>query len=285
MPAQQDWVRDLHRSSNRSTRGRRSIYSPHRRRVMALIQPHLSLSRDIVILGAGNSNDIDLPLLLGSCASVELVDLDSEALEAGVHEWGCRRHPALTLRGDVDVTGGLEDSHAPGRHPLSAAALTRTFSQEVVLDLDQRDVVLSTGLLSQVLLTALELVDEGDPDVGSLIHALISGHISSVVRLVRPGGWGIITIELVSSETLREIASPIRSQLNLQSLASRAIFARNHFRGLDPQSVLDCVRSLTAISGRLEAMRLIEPWLWQMTPTRSYLVYALEFRVRAATTG
>lgn len=57
----------------------------------------------LLVMGAGNCNDLELSKLVKHFASVTLVDIDKQALEKGVRQ--LRSDKKLVLKGDVDVTG------------------------------------------------------------------------------------------------------------------------------------------------------------------------------------
>jgi len=81
-------------------------YAAHRRRVTELILGHRTgrPSDGLVVLGAGNCNDLELEQLLDGFAAVHLVDIDAEALMGAAKRQRIPASACLGLHGDVDVT-------------------------------------------------------------------------------------------------------------------------------------------------------------------------------------
>jgi len=103
---------------NRRTRANTNLFEPHRQRVTGAI---VAASRDpagrLCVLGAGNANDLDLPVLARAFEQIHLVDLDPEALQQAIE-----RHreldPVLRLHSGVDLSGiatQLDDLDHPPR--------------------------------------------------------------------------------------------------------------------------------------------------------------------------
>jgi len=70
---------------NAITRDNWTAYANHRRTVTG----HLAVGRApgcdrLCVLGAGNANDLELPILAVMCREVHLVDLDADALALGI---------------------------------------------------------------------------------------------------------------------------------------------------------------------------------------------------------
>lgn len=110
--------------SNERTAGLWDAFAPHRSRVTAIfeeqhrrvftesdIHPPWAPHGTLCILGAGNSNDVNLRRLLRRFRTVELVDLDGAALERGVARQldTSEREERVRLHGGVDLFGGDED--------------------------------------------------------------------------------------------------------------------------------------------------------------------------------
>src|SRR4051794_13265654 len=95
---------------NASTREAWEVSAGHRAQVTQLLREaarDLPAPRRLCVLGAGNCNDLALGMLLDSYDEVHLVDLDADALAAGVNRQGPSARQRLKLHGRMDVTGCL----------------------------------------------------------------------------------------------------------------------------------------------------------------------------------
>ncbi|MBT4865894.1 MAG: hypothetical protein HON53_12380, partial [Planctomycetaceae bacterium] len=79
-------VKDEHLQRNLSTRDCWDGYAHHRSVVTELlVRSSRSDDGALCVLGAGNSNDLDLQKLLHTFSEIHLVDLDDEAISEGVN--------------------------------------------------------------------------------------------------------------------------------------------------------------------------------------------------------
>lgn len=134
--------------SNRQTALAWDLYAPHRARVTSLLELQhrrvfhpagvspLQHVRDhplphgrLCLLGAGNTNDVDLRRLLRRFEVIELVDIDGEALARGttgqLPEAARRR---IVMHGGIDLLGLDEDST-----DVSASGVLRGMDGEQVV--------------------------------------------------------------------------------------------------------------------------------------------------------
>lgn len=151
-----------HLESNRQSRDAWDRYAPHRARVTALVLAHLAPGDRLGVLGAGNVNDLDLAEVLTVAAHVDLVDIDSPAMAAGV------------LRQDLDGDPRVSRHE----HDLAGAPAPGDF-----------DVVLSAGMLTQLL-------HPGAPVEDTL--ALRDRHLGDLTRL---GRRAVLVTDTVSTST------------------------------------------------------------------------------------
>lgn len=237
---------------NRATAGEWASYAPHRRRIASLlIEPARGGGR-LCVLGAGNCNDLDLWGLAGVFDEIHLVDLDGEALAAAL-----RRQRVISRRvivhGGVDVAGGTD--WAEGVAPF--------------------DTVLSAGLLTQLIASAVEGVPEEEESI-EVGLAVRTAHLRLLVRLVRPGGCGGLVTELVSSDTFPELDGLPADRLG--SAARQLIAERNFFTGTNPVVLTRALRDDPSVAW----VRATGPWRWRIGAHRSYLAYGLIFGAAAA---
>lgn len=213
----------------------------------------------LAVLGAGNCNDLDLPRLLAAYREVTLIDVDRESLVDGVRRQGVAPGTALHLRAPVDVSSGK------------------------VSGIANVDVVASTCLLTQLIHTLVERHGPTHPRCLELVQRERSVHLRLLSQLVRPGGWVVFVSDLVSSDTVPNLLGLPQAELPraMQTLVAH----RNFFTGANPYALVEALRTNPELSASPDPVNLRDPWLWSLTSTRGYLVYALCYRVnRSATT-
>jgi hypothetical protein len=268
-------------ANNRDSRGRWDTFRAHRGRVTELLCRGSSPGRSrLCVLGAGNCNDLDLAALLAAHREVHLVDLDAGALAHGAAAQGVEASPALVCHGGVDVTGALgrlaawspaapvpdDDLRACADEPVRrvAPALGGPF-----------DVVGSTGLLSQLMLSVVSAAGEGNPRFVEALRAVRAGHLRLLAHLAAPGGHGVLVTDVVSSDTAPGLASV--AEASLAAVLAGLVQAGNFFHGVNPAVLAHLVRADPVLAGQAEAPEMPPPWLWDLGP-RVYAVCALRFR-------
>ena len=100
------WLLALRRR-NQETSGNWDLFGSHRQRVTDLLASVGSQTpgppRRLTVLGAGNSNDVDLTELRAAFTSVCLVDWDADALSEGIARQGLSGDPFVrAVGGDGD---------------------------------------------------------------------------------------------------------------------------------------------------------------------------------------
>jgi hypothetical protein len=269
---------------NRSTSDNWESFAGHRDTLTELILKTTPARGRVCILGAGNCNDIDLARLLESCAEVHLVDLDEEALRRGVERQCVSGQAGLHLHGNVDVTACLDDMTGwSSRTTLTDADVQRcvTAPSEIVTSLLPApfDAVVSACLLSQVIDSVVEALEERHPRFIGAVQAVRLGHLRLLARLIAPAGSGILCTDIVSSDTVPELATVAPGELF--TTLRRLVEAQNFFHGLNP-AVLDSVlRTDPALQAQIAEIGYRAPWLWHQRD-RCYAVLAATMRKRAA---
>jgi hypothetical protein len=240
---------------NRASRDSWQLFAAHRHHVTQLIASaaagHSRASR-LCVLGAGNSNDLDLNCLRQFFTRIELVDWDSAALLQGVTAQG------LSADSAIDVSGG-RDLLLDGESALPEIACA--------------DVVASVCLLSQLL----EQVAEQGQGAGYLarVQAVRKRHLQLLIELTCPGGCSLLVTDLVSSETAPELVSMAES--DVIAFLPKLIAQQNFFTGLNPAVLLDVLQRDPDIRSLIERIEVVPPWLWRFGQ-RVYAVYAIRFR-------
>lgn len=262
-----------HQQYNLETAGEWNQFAAHRARVTALVIASIPAAapsstsasappppgRRLLVLGAGNCNDIDLVALLAKFETIHLVDVDRLALERAVASLDGEQRARIVLRAPVNLARGLtRDSSLPGRDQLPD-------------DEKNFDVVLSACVLSQLVLDIAEAITTGEEALVEAIQGARSHHVRLMLSLLAPKGVGLLVSDMVSSDTVPDLASTPATVATMAKLVGE----RNFFTGMNPfllEAGLN--KEFAADIVRVERE---DPWIWQLSATRSYLVFALRF--------
>jgi hypothetical protein len=270
---------EMHRRFNRNSAGCWDDYAEHRGKVTELLREHAG--GRLVILGAGNMNDLDVASVVGAFDDVHLVDLDTEALERGLGRQVEVVRARLTGHAPVDVTGSLERlkryvKTAPEAGDLDG--LIRAPAAVVPAQLPGPfDCVLSDCLLGQIMHSCRKAMGDS-PHLGVVAQAAAMGHLNLLAQLCRPGGTVLLVTDTVSSETypLEELWGE-QPPLELLTYLEKT---DNTFSGTGPSYVRRLLNR-EPLRPQFEAARLVEPWLWRLGEKVTLLAYALVLRRKA----
>lgn len=241
------------RELNRGSAGRWGDFASHRRRVTELILGHRTgqpASR-LVVLGAGNCNDLELGRLLAGFGTVDLVDIDADALTGAVARQRVAPGARLRLHGGVDLAAAAPDRLGP---------------------LSQADVVVSTTLLTQLIDVAAAA-----GATGPALLTVRDEHLRLITGLLAPRGVGMLVTDVVSSDT----CPPLRGAGadSLGPLLADCLNTGNFFTGANPFAIERRLRTDADLG--LDRVGMTPPWRWDLGE-RTYLVSALAFRKQAA---
>jgi hypothetical protein len=269
---------------NRSTERQWGMYARHRRAIERLIVPDRR-GGSICVLGAGNCNDLDLPWLTDMYADVHLVDLDADALRSGIARQIPSPSPSLHQHAPFDLTAVAPRIAAWSKttpSPEQIDAATRDILSDVNLPWPTCDVALSPCVLTQTINPARDALrnhyEATHPSILSLRSALRSRHLRTIAHSLKPGGRGVLAIDLISSEKFPDLPRIPDDQLD--SAMRRFIDDKRGYRGLDPANVTRAIREDPGISNLITPPQFMHPWLWHLGLRRSFLVYAATFTRR-----
>ncbi len=254
---------------NTETREGWSGFASHRQQVMQLLlqaakqcpqQADGGLPR-LMLWGAGNCNDLELPLLAEQFREVHLVDWDLQALSLG------RERQMPSFANNVFLHGGMDLAPPISSHTLAA--------------LPTCEVVASVGLISQLLEPLLRKAQqEGSSaaQIGLLGQRMVESHVRQASEKVAPGGSLFLVADFVSSDTLPDLLTAEPAQLPL--LLRGSLERGNFFIGLHPAQIH---RAMAALAGQRvgAAVRTSPPWKWMMGP-RAYGVVSFQLLLPAA---
>jgi hypothetical protein len=297
----------LQQDRNRETQDAWESFRSHREEVMQLLcegypSPGATVSSEtpekaerICLLGAGNCNDLELPQLLDTFSEVHLVDLDGEALRAGVKRQfdstpAAKNSTRLILHPEFDVTGIAEAlSHWRDESPT---AISRPSTSDDVEPLFQAirstrwpaewqatfSRAASLCLLSQLFEPFTLALGENHPRWLDLITEVRRQHLRMLIELVRPGGMAVLISDIVSSDTFPPLGQIPSDQL--PGVIKDLIQQQNFFTGLNPFVIQSLFQTDHELAAQVSRVRLVKPWLWHLGP-RSYAVCALQIHRRA----
>lgn len=228
------------------------------------------------ILGAGNLNDLDVRTLARRAGTIRLVDLDRDAVSAGLVRQGVP--PArVVVDAPVDVTGALDLLPPPGASAQGALARVSEGVQRHRLDVPPggHDVVVSACLLTQVFQS---VVASGldDAETVEAIVLLRDHHLRQVVDLLRPGGAAVLVTDVVSTLTAPDLLGC--DEAELEGAMQMLVAARNFFTGANPYRIVSLLGHDERWERRVGEVEMHGPWLWPVTPHRQHLTCALTFR-------
>jgi hypothetical protein len=274
---------------NRETLELSDSYQGHREQVMKLIRAtvkDLNGAEDgqcssVILLGAGNCLDVDLPTLAKQFAKIHLVDVDAMAVTTAAQQSGvsgqCEIHAPADIAEPLMSLTTRDFSLDPSNNEHSVNVLQALTSEHGVADVPPADVVISLCVFSQIVETFGRLVGEDHPVFGHGLKAIRLGHLRRLLSMLRPGGVAVFISDVVSSDTSDELKTA-----TLQStpeLVKKLVNAGNFFSGANPALMLADLNMLTRLPGGPESVHTIDPWPWRMGD-RVYAVYA--FRIQKA---
>jgi hypothetical protein len=275
---------DLQIRNNRDTAAAWDRYGPHRRAVTALVSASVPGGR-LCVLGAGNANDLELEALARQFSAVHLVDIDQSAIARAAARQDAPTRDKLHLHGGLDLSGLTDRLGAWTRRPPDAAALA-ALPGEIAARVASAlpgpfDLVVSTCLLSQICRACHRTFGDAPAvaaTLGRVARAAVVTHLEVMIQLTAPGGTSLLVTDAISSETypLGELFTADRGAALLDELAR----TDRLLTGTSPHLISKLLRHDPARGPLVEDVRLKAPWLWQLSPTCTLLVYALAFRRR-----
>lgn len=276
-------VADLHKRGNRRSRGAWELYEGHRARLtesLLALAPAHGQGR-LVLLGAGNANDVDLESLCARYAAIQLVDLDDDAVAAARERLPAARKPQVTIGPCVDLTGMLADADRWARRALDPEARSELIDEAsrqavAALPLAAADVVASCCTLTQLSWSLAAALGADHPALPRLRAALVATHVRTLAALLRPDGVALLASDLFSSEEYPLDELP--PDVDLRLVLARAIEDGRYFAGANPHVLDDVLMNDPVARAAFEPARWLPPWLWRVRPDQLFLVFALILR-------
>ena len=261
---------------NRETLDFWRLYRSHREAVADLIsrtpQP---ASASLCILGAGNCNDLDLARFTGRFAQIDLVDLDREAMAAGVQRQSPPAPGRISLHGGVDLTGILKtlatwERHRPSRESINHSIReARGFAGLPFLG--RFEVAASICLLSQIIESIVSVTGPGAVPL-ELVRTLQQRHLRLLAELLLPGAVGYLVTDFALEQGGARQPQPASPP------GSARASPGGDFLGTSPEELCALASNDPILRTQLCQARVSPSWLWRQNPHRTLRVCAIQFQ-------
>jgi hypothetical protein len=265
---------------NVATRDHWREFSTHREKISRLLKVKELAGKRLGVVGAGNCNDLDLVKLADHYASLVLLDLDLSAMQEGVRRQFPNEVPYNIVLDAFEVTGALERFDAI--KATTDESQRETIIHELLEILEKTavyehpsvpfDVVVSACILSQLIGIVVTSVGESHPQFLALVQAVRRQHLRWLVQHTAPGGWLIVLLDFVSSDSAPEIVTATERELT--KIAQSLIGARNFFTGMNPAVINQAISDPLVSGDCLDSIHWMDCWRWNLGP-RVYLTTAL----------
>ncbi len=274
-------ILDHHRKNNRASAAGWDLFAGHRDRVTGLVRE--GAEGRLLVLGAGNCNDLELGALASDFSEIHLADLDVDAVGRARARQSPDVAAKLVLHTPVDFSGAYATlpawkSRSIGSDELLAlptVALERTLA---ALPRDF-DVVVSACCLSQIMHSCFLALGR-HPQLEAIAGALARVHVRALLSLARPGGRVLLVSDVVSTETFPLLE--LWGQRSPLAMLAEIEQAGNFLSGTAPSFIRKLFMTDEVAAGLIAGPpTLVAPWLWHLGDDMSFLVYALQARRRA----
>jgi hypothetical protein len=267
--------KQLQTERNLESRSRWQQYTKHRQHIQELLLHYAPHDGRILFLGAGNCNDLNLDALSTYFKEVHLLDIDGDALAAGLAMQGQSSNPSIFTYGGIDVTGiapicSRWEGHATESEVEEALLHLREYSWSKPSWIF--DVIVSVGLLSQLMEFIVNAMGHQHPRLIELLSVVRLRHLQLMMETVRPGGHVVLVFEIVSSSTCPALAQYSGRELSV--LLRQLIEQRNFFTGMNPAAIVGQWRADPVLARLTASLECSEPWIWDFGP-RQYACCAV----------
>ncbi len=268
-------------TSNANSVKHASYFAGHRARFTDLVASAAPASRTgrLVLLGAGDSHDLDLAKLAAGYAEIHLVDLDVAAIErASVRQPEAIR-PQISMHAPVDLSGviALMDDWKARRPTLAEldGAVAPAVADIVNAVPGPFDVTVSCCLATQLIFGLTAVLGEKHPMLAEIRRRVQTIHLRSLAALTRLGGAVLLVSDVCSSDTYPLDELP--ADANLLDIAAELSRTGNVFFGSDPVVTSQILRKDPELAAHATHVRQLDPWLWHNGPARVFLVRGFAF--------
>ena len=261
---------------NRETLDNWRLYHSHREAVADLIcRPPQPASARLCILGAGNCNDLDLARFTGRFKQVDLVDLDRQAMAAGIQRQSPSTPERISLHGGIDLTGILKtldtwERYRPGKESIDHCIReARAFAGLPFLG--RFNAAASICLLTQIVESVVSVTGPGAVPL-ELVRTLQQGHLRLLAELLLPGAVGYLVTDFALEP------GDGRPTRGVSSTSVAPTPRGEAFLGVSPQELCALVSNDAVLRTQVRRVRVSPLWLWRQNPRRTLRVCAIQFQ-------
>jgi hypothetical protein len=271
-------ARLFEQKGNREGRDLWDRYAEHRRRLTAEVLALPPGAGRLCLLGAGNANDYDLPVLAERFAELHLVDIDPAALSRATNRQPAPVRNKLRSHAPVDLSGLFHQFDA-GKLP-EHERLVELGVKDILGRLPAEfDVVISACVMSQISWSFARFAGE-DMELRTVLEqAMVNVHLRVLLSLLRPGGVALLASDLVSTDNYP--VDEIGPDTDLRALVDKLSAERLAYAVCNPELIQQLLRRDRQLRAVYAGGQIGQPWLWTGSHDRTYLVYPMVLR-RAA---
>jgi hypothetical protein len=262
---------------NREGRDLWDRYAGHRERLTAEIlrlAPEGGEGR-VCLLGAGNTNDVDLAQLATRYAEIHLVDIDPGALSRSVGRQSAEVRARLRSHAPVDLSG-LYHQLDSGRLPDQDVLVERGVAAVISRLPGAFDLAVSCCIISQMSWSLARTAGEDQALFTTLDQAMVNVHLRALLSLVKVDRPALVVADLVSSD--RYPLDAAQPPSDLRALVDELAYNRLAYAACNPELMRRLIRSDRALAALCDRPQIGTPWLWDGSQERTYLVYPMLIR-------
>jgi hypothetical protein len=238
----------------------------------------------LCLLGAGNCYDADLERLASLYREVHLVDIDPEALDRAWERQPATVRARLVRHPPVDLSGVLDQLARWRELDVTAEELMNrpgAAVAEIVSALPSGfETVVSTCLLSQLQLSVFNVLSPTHPLFDTVRQVVNITHLRTLAALSSPDQGRALLVSDVSSNAITPLGV-FEPGADLRPLLNELMQRGSVIHIVRPDVIQQVAAEDPALSVLVTASPVLDAWLWQNGPERTFLVYALELTRKA----
>lgn len=252
-------------------------FAPHRQRLMELVEA-AGVGGRLAVLGAGNGADLALPWLTERFEEVHLIDIDPPSLSRAKARHELTHPERVKLRGDVDLSGFLEQLEPWGERfpePSELGPASVRAAGELVAELGRFDVVVSTCVLSQLGLPFRRAWVAPRTAWSHLTSALTAVHLATLAGMATRAAVLVCDVQTTQREPELDRFDALDGAA-LERFVAERVAAGQLELSPDPRSLVAWLGA-PGLAALVAAPQVTLPWLWDLGDVRQ-LVYGVTFR-------
>lgn len=257
---------------------------------------HPAKAPRVLIVGAGNCNDLSLPDICSLVSALHLVDLDEHAVHEGVQRQqpdsgtaeDAAPHRKVHVHAPIDfafplvaMLNGWAPALADTTNPASQSNLSglqSALQTTIPIALPQVDIAVSLCVISQIIDGLADAIGRQPTELQDTINTLVIAHLERLLAQITPGGRCLLITDFLSSDAEPRLLRVPEDQLT--DLIRDCLQAGNFFCGLNPGRLVQTINQLPAVALIANGNRDLtvhRPWRWQIGD-RQFAVFCVEFR-------